>query len=236
MIKLILTCEHGGNDIPAEYKSLFKNAKKLLETHRGYDIGVLEIFNNLKSLSDFYSFSETSRLLIELNRSLNHKNLFSDITKQLDPNTKSVIIKKYYLPYRTKVENKINEYIKKDYKVVHISVHTFTPVLNNEVRNCDIGLLYNPKHKLEKNFCKTFKQNIKSINHSLNIRFNYPYLGTADGFTSYLRKRFPAKDYSGIELEVNQKFVLNDKKALEKLNKNIKDALSITIIGFQKSL
>ncbi|MEO8932838.1 MAG: N-formylglutamate amidohydrolase, partial [Xanthomarina sp.] len=40
-------------------------------------------------------------------------------------------------------------------------------------------------------------------------RFNYPYLGKADGFTSYLRKQFP-KNYLGIEIEVNQKFSKNN--------------------------
>ena len=41
------------------------------------------------------------------------------------------------------------------------------------------------------------------------VRFNSPYLGKADGFTTYLRKKFPDK-YSGIELEVNQKFSKNN--------------------------
>jgi len=42
------------------------------------------------------------------------------------------------------------------------------------------------------------------------VRFNYPYLGKADGFTTYLRKQFPA-NYMGIELEVNQAFSVENK-------------------------
>ena len=85
-------------------------------------------------------------------------------------------------------------------------MHTFTPKLNEEIRNTDIGLLYDPTRSEEKEFSKKFKQNIKNHNPDLKIRFNYPYLGKADGFTTYLRKKFP-ENYLGIELEVNQKFV-----------------------------
>ena len=38
-----------------------------------------------------------------------------------------------------------------------------------------------------------------------NVRHNYPYLGKMDGFTTYLRKKFP-KNYVGIEIEINQKY------------------------------
>ena len=41
------------------------------------------------------------------------------------------------------------------------------------------------------------------------MRRNYPYRGTSDGLTRYLRKRYADRDYCGIELEVNQKHVGN---------------------------
>ena len=82
---LILTCEHGGNDIPENYKFVFHNASKQLRTHRGYDLGALDVFEYLKDLSGFSVYSKTSRLLIELNRSLHHNNLFSEFTKHENP-------------------------------------------------------------------------------------------------------------------------------------------------------
>jgi hypothetical protein len=61
------------------------------------------------------------------------------------------------------------------------------------------------------------------------VRFNYPYLGKADGFTTFMRKQFP-KNYIGIEIEVNQKFAANNTlkrelkeaiyKAVRRLNSN----------------
>ena len=35
----IVTCEHGGNRIPAPYRPLFRGQKALLDSHRGYDPG-----------------------------------------------------------------------------------------------------------------------------------------------------------------------------------------------------
>ena len=32
---LVITCEHGGNLIPAAYAELFEDLQALLETHRG---------------------------------------------------------------------------------------------------------------------------------------------------------------------------------------------------------
>ena len=109
----------------------------------------------------------------------------------------------------------------KEEKIIHISVHSFTPVFNNEIRNADIGILYNPKRNKEKNLAFKFKQALLSLDKNLKIRFNYPYLGISDGFTAYLRKKFDQKKYIGIELEVNQKYVLNNGVKWEGLKENL---------------
>ncbi|MGJ5643446.1 N-formylglutamate amidohydrolase [Formosa sp. S-31] len=209
-MKLVLTCEHGGCNIPGRFAYLFDQAGDILQSHRGYDMGALDLFEYLKPLSEFSKYSETSRLLIELNRSLHHKNLFSEFTKPLSKSDKSELILTYYNSYRNSIEDYISEEIQQGNSILHISVHSFTPILNNNFRNCDVGLLYAPEKTNESLFCKTLKTNLTLINPELKVRYNYPYLGTADGFTTYLRKTFKT-NYSGIELEVNQKFVLQNK-------------------------
>ena len=44
---------------------------------------------------------------------------------------------------------------------------------------------------------------------NLKIRRNYTYAGKSDGLTAYLRRHFRAEVYIGIELEINQKHVLD---------------------------
>lgn len=202
---LILTCEHGGNEIPENYKYLFQNATEILQSHRAYDPGALDVFNYLKDLAGFSKSSTTSRLLIELNRSLHHHKLFSEFTKPLKEDEKQNLIASYYLPYRHLIESEISKHINKNELVLHLSIHSFTPRLNLMERRCDVGLLYDSQRHLEKQFAEHLKTAIKNEHPKLNVRFNYPYLGKADGLTTYLRQIYLEK-YLGIEIEINQKF------------------------------
>lgn len=209
-MKLVLTCEHGGNEIPTKYLPLFKDAQAALNSHRGLDLGALDLFDHLSKLAFFSQFSTKSRLLIELNRSLKLRYLFSEFTGNLSFKDTFELIDSYYFPYRYEVEKNISALITKGEEVLHFSVHSFTPVWKGITRNADIGLLYDPSKTQEKDFCKNLKQQLLLQSPALKIRFNYPYLGTADGFTTYLREIFP-ENYSGIELEVNQKYAPNNK-------------------------
>jgi predicted N-formylglutamate amidohydrolase len=209
-MKIVLTCEHGGNKVPEHMQHLFSSNKQILHTHKGLDLGALDLFNQLKPLADFSISSTTSRLLIELNRSLHHKNLFSEFSKTLSTSEKKELINFYYLVYRNKVENSVRNYIKERNEVLHISVHSFTPILNSIERNCDIGVLYDSSNTNEKEFSRQFRKKVLEQNRHLNVRYNYPYLGKMDGFTTYLRKQFPC-NYVGIEIEINQKYALENK-------------------------
>ncbi|MGA8855467.1 MAG: N-formylglutamate amidohydrolase [Christiangramia sp.] len=208
-MKLVLTCEHAFADIPGKYQNLFIDEPEILKTHEGFDPGSFDLFNHLKSLSDFSYFQKTGRLLVEANRSIWHKKLFSRYASGLTEVEKETILEEFYHPYRKRVEKEIQRFIKDQNEVLHLSIHTFTPVLYEKTRNCDIGLLYDPKRKKEKSLAVNFKEYFSKQKLPYKIRYNYPYLGKADGFTTALRKTFP-KHYSGIEIEVNQKWVANN--------------------------
>jgi predicted N-formylglutamate amidohydrolase len=222
-VKLILSCEHGGNEIPPDYAHLFSGAKGLLATHRGYDPGTLDLFEHLKDLAQVSKSNSVSRLLIECNRSLHHPRLFSECTKECSIEVKKQLIETYYLPYRGSVEEAIRNEIQKGYTVLHLSLHSFTPQLNNSTRKNDLGLLYDSKREEERSFCQKFKAQLQLENSNLNLRFNYPYLGSADGLTTFFRKKFPTH-YLGIELEINQSHAVQNKFP-ERLKTQIKNSL-----------
>jgi predicted N-formylglutamate amidohydrolase len=221
---LILTCEHAGNEIPENYWELFSGAEEVLETHRGFDPGARDLFQQLSSLAIFSQDYMISRLLIEPNRSLGHPQLFSEYTALLKEPQKREVLEEFYLPYREYIEGRVNSFIQDGKEILHISVHSFTPVLNGEVRDADLGLLFDPARKSEESFCEKFRERILQQDKDLNVRFNYPYLGVDDGFTTYLRQKFPER-YLGIELEVNQKFV-QENKIEKRLKNDIFEALS----------
>ena len=68
---LVVTCEHGGNRIPAPYRDLFHAHDALLDSHLGYDLGALNLARALaKAFAAPLVASTVSRLLVDLNRSI----------------------------------------------------------------------------------------------------------------------------------------------------------------------
>ena len=200
----LLTCEHHGNVIPPDFAHLFAKAGDVLQSHRGYDLRVSSLYNHLQPLFNGSFSYPYSRLLIEPNRSLHHRQLFSPFTIQLDQSQKAALISDHYLPYRNKVEKYIKDNIQ--HGVIHVSVHSFTPVLGNQVREAGVGILFDPGRRPEKELASLWKHEFRILNPDLGVRFNYPYRGIADGFTTYLRKQFPVK-YVGLELEVRNDLI-----------------------------
>jgi len=204
--EIIITCEHAGNSIPVEYLYLFVKASDILSSHRGWDPGALHLAellsNNLQT--PLHSFGVT-RLLIEVNRSLDHRQLFSEFSKILSLKDKKQLIENYYAPYRNEIEQTIREKTEKGRQVIHIGVHTFTPIFRRKERLCDIGLLFDPTLKQEKQLSAQWKHELITRFPEFSICSNKPYKGTDDGLTTYLRSLLKSDLYCGIELEVNQK-------------------------------
>jgi len=202
---VLITCEHGGNRIPLRYRPLFAGFEALLQSHRGYDPGALAMARKFARLLDAPLFvSTTSRLLIDLNRSTGHPKLYSGATRKVPAAVRREILARYYLPYRTAVEAHIAAAIAHGNRVIHLASHSFTPVLDGVVRNADIGLLYDPARPGEVELCRRWQAKLEARAPGLRVRRNYPYTGRSDGFTAWLRRRFPADRYVGIELEINQ--------------------------------
>jgi predicted N-formylglutamate amidohydrolase len=207
-LAVIVTCEHGGNHVPPEYAPLFEAHATLLNTHRGCDAGALYMARHLsRTLQAPLYASETTRLLVDLNRSLDQPTLFSEVTRKLPGAMREKILARYYRPYREEVEKAVTNAIAQGRRVLHISSHSFTPVLEGKARETEIGLLYDPARKSERALCDAWLEELQRVLPDMRVRRNYPYRGTSDGFTAFLRTRHAEDSYAGLELEVNQKLV-----------------------------
>lgn len=200
-MKILVTCEHFGRNIPHGYHYLFAGANEILNSHRGYDIHAAQVFSDLSKLADDSHFYPYTRLFVEPNRSIGHPCLFSEYTKVLSDAVKSKIIGIFYKPYRQALSEQIEFWLQNCETVLHISVHTFTRHLKGQTRNADIGLLYDPRHKAEREFCLQIKQRFVSDDSQVRVRMNYPYRGNADGLTTAFRKKY-GSHYLGLEIEV----------------------------------
>ncbi|MGZ8208909.1 MAG: N-formylglutamate amidohydrolase [Burkholderiales bacterium] len=229
-MKLLLTCEHGGNRVPQRYRPLFRLHRHVLESHRGYDAGALAYARDFAKAFDApLVYSTTTRLLVELNRSTRHPALFSSIARTLGDDERERVLANYYRPYRTRIESQVAEAHRRRDRLVHISCHSFTPKLNGEVRNADIGLLYDPRRANEVHLCRVWQEILKSVAPQLHVRRNYPYRGTDDGLTTYLRSCFEGRTYCGIEVEVNQKHALREAASWRAFRRMLVESLRKTL-------
>jgi len=204
-IRLLLTCEHGGNQIPPEHRPLFDGADDVLASHRGWDPGALVLARALgRRLGLEVHATTVCRLLVEANRAPTNPRIWSAFTAGLPRREKEDILERWYWPHRRRVEQAVREAAREGGCVFHVAVHSFTPVLDGEERNADVGLLYDPSRPTERRLCAAWAERLRDRVPGLRVRMNYPYRGTADGLPTWLRHRFPPGRYAGMELEVNQ--------------------------------
>ena len=170
-----------------------------------------------------------SRLLIDLNRSIGHPQLFSVATRDLPATQRAQIVARHYQPYRKQAERLVSERVSQGTPVIHISSHSFTPELHGKVRQADVGLLYDPARPGEAALCERWKAALAALAPELRVRRNYPYAGKGDGLTAYLRKHFPFDAYVGIELEINQAIVLAGGREWRAVRSVLVDTLTIAI-------
>ncbi len=227
----LVTCEHGGYRIPAAYRHFFTNAQNIVASHRGHDVGALQLARRLATALDAPLIANTvTRLLIDLNRSLHHPQLYSEWTRKAAPPIRRDIMTRYYLRYRNQAETCIAQAISQNKQVIHLSCHSFTPVFDRVERRADIGLLYDPARIRETILCRAWQAQLAHRIPDLQVRRNYPYRGTADGFVTYLRRRFSASDYLGIELEINQRHITNAASEWRSLQKTVVTTLRQTLL------
>ena len=211
--QFVVTAEHASNHIPSRYESLGLNGAQL-HAHIAWDPGTKAIARaSARTLGCPCHEGSHSRLLIDLNRSPHHHKLIARQSFSIPiPGNESVSraererrIQLYYKPFREAVLTDVRRIIRAHGQCVHISMHSFTPVVDGVVRKGDFGILYDPSRRLESALAASLIDRMAS--EGFHVRRNYPYRGTSDGHTTGLRALFPASRYVGLEVEVNQRIL-----------------------------
>jgi predicted N-formylglutamate amidohydrolase len=195
--------------VPREHARLFAGARDVLESHQGWDPGALRLAQLMARrlgprLARPLLATRWSRLLVESNRSLTNPRLWSRFTKDLSREERQRIVDRYWRPHREEVEAAVEEVVARGGRVVHVAVHSFTPVLDGVARHADVALLFDSARRREAELARRWGALLGERAPDLRVRFNYPYRGSADGLATWLRRRHPETRYLGYELEVSQ--------------------------------
>ncbi|MCO8121850.1 N-formylglutamate amidohydrolase [Stieleria sp. TO1_6] len=205
----VVSCEHAGNQVPAQFAAAFdsKQAAHWLNSHRGYDPGALAAATEFASaLQVELIASKTTRLLVDLNRSVDNDQLLSQFSRRLPSDVRAEILAGFYHPYRQRVCDAVTSTISEFGRAIHLSIHTFTPRIRGQWRPIDIGLLFDPDRELERRFCEVWQRGMQRCHPRRRTVMNQPYAGTDDGFTLALRRQFRPQDYLGIEVEISNRY------------------------------
>jgi len=223
---LVLACEHASQHVPLRYRRLFTGKQRVLDSHRGWDPGALELARSLARRLEAPLFrGVVTRLLVDLNRSLQSPTVFSEYALRLDEKERLALLARYWEPYRHAIRGEITEQLRRQRSLLHFSLHSFTPRLSGETRPTDVGLLFAPRRAAEAAFCRSLRSELQRELPDLRIDMNEPYSGVSDGLTTTLRAEFPRARYLGVECEVSQRFLRGERSQWRLLQQGIGKAL-----------
>jgi len=118
-----------------------------------------------------------------------------------------------------------------------VGVHSFTPVLDGEVRPLEVGILLDPGQEAELWLAQSWARGLGSRRPGLRILLNAPYDGRSDGLVTTLRSEFrtgvrPGCAYVGLELEVSQGLLRPHGRFPETLVESLAASLASSLATF----
>jgi predicted N-formylglutamate amidohydrolase len=214
--RFLITCEHAGNEVPAQIKTPTDLSKKLLSGHSAYDIGAFAVAREMaKRMRAGFFFFTITRLLIDANRTFAKSKPLAKRTSHLNK-SEIAFLKKSFNRYRDAIFSWVKTSVMKagPSRVVAVSVHSFTPIMKGKTRQTDIGILFRPKVEKEVQFARAVRKNLRRLLPGYRIHFNRPYRGFTDCFINDLSDRYLKNErFVGVFFELNQKRLT---KALER--------------------
>jgi predicted N-formylglutamate amidohydrolase len=178
---IFLTCEHAGRSVPAALGDLGIPTEEM-ERHIAYDVGAEGVARGLaERLDAALILQRYSRLVIDCNRPLEAKDC---IVTQSDgtvvPANADVSnperARRYveiHQPLHEAIAVALDQRQASGKPLLLVSVHSFTPVMRatGDVRDFELGLLYNRDARLAERLAETFR----AANPDVTVRLNAPY-------------------------------------------------------------
>ncbi len=179
--KVLLVGDHVSNAIPEGLNQLGLEAA-ILDQHVAYDIGTHKLINHLSQHLDAPAvLAGYSRLIVDLNRSLEDPSAFLEISdnilipgnQDLTTDSKALRVKSFYTPYRVAIDGMLHRFRERDIVPGLISIHSFTPEMAGFQRPWHIGILWDKDPRIP----VPLMRNLRAHPKGFNIGDNEPYSG-----------------------------------------------------------
>lgn len=214
----LVTCEHGSNRVPRSLANFFQvqESDSRCVCMDGFDVGARQVARHFATrLGCAAVEAKYSPVVIDCNRSANHRSLFSGPARQIPLEDRKRLIDEVLVAHHNRVRSLIDHQHRCGEQTIHLAIHSFAPfepgttpgAANgrcDSARRTDLGLLYDPSRTLERDLCSHWFESLYDRLPMIRVRRNYPMRGTREGLTQLLRREYPADSYLGIELQMNQ--------------------------------
>ena len=180
-LPLLLFCDHASDKVPAALDSLGLDSP-VFKLHIAYDIGAAEVTRRLSAkVNAMAVLAGYSRLVIDCNRQPGDPTAIPEVSDNiaipgnqgLGEADKLARTEQVFWPYHHAVSNALDHLWRLGTPPALLSVHSFTPSLNGQDREWDIGVLWNRDPRLADRFL------LKLAEHpeKLHVGDNQPYSG-----------------------------------------------------------
>jgi predicted N-formylglutamate amidohydrolase len=149
-----------------------------------------------------------SRLLVDPNRDEDHAGVFGPSVAQCSAADRRTLLERYHRPYRDAVRARLRNglaALPAGARLLHLSVHSFTPRLRGITRPCELGIMYDPGRSEESRLAEQWRRHFGGLDARLRVRRNYPYVGKSIYFQPHLRASMRDRRYLALQIEVSQK-------------------------------
>lgn len=160
--RVLLICDHASNRMPGQLANLgLKSAD--LAGHISWDPGAAEVARGVSKLLDApLLLSGYSRLVIDCNRPLSNSESIAEMSDGvripgnagLTPDQKRVRIDELFNPYHQAIAKMLDQ--RTTGQCILLSIHSFTPVLNQFHRPWQISISYGKDRRLGELLLKSF--------------------------------------------------------------------------------
>jgi predicted N-formylglutamate amidohydrolase len=207
--RAIVTCEHATNRIPEGLGDLGLDPA-VLDSHVAWDPGAATVATELAQRFGWpLQLGTVTRLVTDLNRSPHTPEAVPvrafgvevPGNARLDAEGRATRIERYHRPYWEAAGSAVDRALAAGGTLLHVSVHSFTPVYEGRVRDVDLGVLLDPDHPLEGPLGRRLMEGL--ARSGLRVRLNEPWDGRGDGLTTALRGSRPTDRYLSVELELS---------------------------------
>ncbi len=202
---VVFTCEHASNRVPSPLTTA-PAEEALLRSHWGWDIGMrqmtMEAAAQTRSVAVLARFS---RLVCDANRHRDSPTLILPAVEQtplsfnqhLDEAEVARRQEHYHEPYHQAIDDALTERLHHPGPLLLLSMHSFTPVWQHQLRPMDVGVLFGEHHALAEELAAHLRS------EGLYTALNAPYSG-ANGLMYAADRHSAAHQVPCLELELNQ--------------------------------